>query len=206
MRLFRGVYNAAITLTAFAIGLGCALGWFDAGPDGDSVRSKSQSWGPNGSRSAADGASGQFLSADHPVRPRQSVSMASWRGDSRPSPTVIAEHIRAVMALPPPEREAAMDKDIELMQQIAEQLKKQREEAKASAGDSKQAEDGRESAIAAAGSTSIHAGRNRMLSSIPAEQRACANNNRQLFQAYQALLQGRAAERGITLPTFGPPH
>jgi hypothetical protein len=51
--------------------------------------------------------------------------------------------------------------------------------------------------------TSAHAGRNRMLSSMSAEQRASADNNRQLFQAYQALLHGRAAERGITLPSFG---
>ena len=99
-----------------------------------------------------------------------------------------------------------MDKDIELMQQIAEQLKKQRDAAKGTEGDVKHAGDGGGSDVAAAGLTSMHAGRNRMLSSIPAEQRACVNNNRQLFQAYQALLQGRAAERGITLPTFGPPH
>ncbi len=96
-----------------------------------------------------------------------------------------------------------MDKDIELMHQIAEQLRKQREEANASQRDIKQTggDAGRSNQLA--GMTSAHAGRNRMLSSMSVEQRACANNNRQLFQAYQALLQGRAAERGITLPSFG---
>lgn len=96
-----------------------------------------------------------------------------------------------------------MDKDIELMQQIAEQLRKQREEAKTPEGGVKQAGDDAAKSNQPAGMTSAHAGRNRMLSSMSAEQRACANNNRQLFQAYQALLQGRAAERGITLPIFG---
>ncbi|HKD35759.1 MAG TPA: hypothetical protein VKB78_03135 [Pirellulales bacterium] len=98
-----------------------------------------------------------------------------------------------------------MDKDIELMQQITEQLNKQREEAKAARSDvsPSQPADGRGRFN---GSASPHAGRNRMLSSMPAAERASANNNRQLFQAYQALLQGRAAERGITLPSFCPAH
>lgn len=204
IRLFRGAYTASITMTAFAIGLGCALGWFDAGPARNLVGEKSQVPGPNGSLSHTADGSARVASSDSPDRPERSLSAVSLRTVPRPTPALIAEHIRTVMALPSPEREAAMDKDIELMQHIAEQLRKQRAEAKTSGDDTKQAGGGPGTSNPLAGMTSAHAGRNRMLSSMSAGQRASANNNRQLFQAYQALLQGRAAERGIKLPTFGP--
>jgi hypothetical protein len=133
---------------------------------------------------------------------------------------LIAEHIRSVMALPSPEREAAMDKDIETMQQVAEQFKKESDEAKAAeseghfaakspddrpasnAGDVQKAADSRDRFDIQGRPASSAARRNRILSTMPAEQRACANNNRQLFQAYQAMLQSRAAEHGISLPAF----
>ena len=203
IRLLRGVYTASITLTAFAIGLGCALGWFDAGPAGKPVVAKSQISGPNGSLSHSADGYGRVASSDSADRPKRSLSAVSLQAVTRPTPALIAEHIRTVMALTSPEREAAMDKDIDLMQQIAEHLRKQRAEAKTSEGDTKQAGDGPGTSNPLASMTSAHADRNRMLSSMSAEQRASANNNRQLFQAYQALLQGRAAERGIKLPTFG---
>jgi hypothetical protein len=48
-----------------------------------------------------------------------------------------------------------------------------------------------------------NAGRNRMLSSIPADSRANRTIGREMRQAYNEMLQGRAGQRGISLPQGG---
>jgi hypothetical protein len=45
-----------------------------------------------------------------------------------------------------------------------------------------------------------NAGRNRMLSSIPADSRANRTINREMRQAYNEMLQGRANQRGVSVP------
>jgi hypothetical protein len=107
---------------------------------------------------------------------------------------MMTQHINRVMAMAPAEQAAAMDKDIELIQMMSQEVEKRRAEKAAQQGDKT---GGR------GDPNQSNAGRNRMLSSIPADQRANWSNNRQLFQAYQVMLQNRAAQRGIAFPAIG---
>jgi hypothetical protein len=54
------------------------------------------------------------------------------------------------------------------------------------------------------GAGNSNAGRNRRLSSTPADTKAERQMGRQLGQVYQSMLNNRASQRGITLPGGGP--
>jgi hypothetical protein len=108
---------------------------------------------------------------------------------------MMTQHINRVMAMAPAEQAAAMDKDIELIQMMSKEVEKRRAEKAAQQGD--------KSGGGRGDPNQSNAGRNRMLSSIPADQRANWSNNRQLFQAYQVMLQNRATQRGIAFPAIG---
>jgi hypothetical protein len=56
------------------------------------------------------------------------------------------------------------------------------------------------------GQGNSNAGRNRRLSSTPADVKAERTINRQLNQVYQNMLTNRASQRGINLPGGGPPR
>jgi hypothetical protein len=186
-------------LGAFGVGVAYAFGYFDSDRKADPVKRELTSNPPNqaATRETADN--------------RQRLSRVEDTGDKirllpeelrRPfggqMQKMVLQHITSVMAMPPSEQAAAMDKDIELMQAMSKEFAKRRAEREAAQKDDKTA------AAGSVDSSHPNAGRNRILSSVPADQRANWSNNRQLFQAYQAMLQNRATQRGISLPTFGP--
>ena len=124
--------------------------------------------------------------------------------------------MKQVLAMPHDQQVAALDSDIDLLLMIQKEIEKRRDEARQAKKDAANtANNGQANSTAGqtsgAGGTAGNGSRypraataadraarhNRMLSSIPAEDRAA-------WSTYRQMLQARAAQRNIPLPFMGP--
>jgi hypothetical protein len=103
---------------------------------------------------------------------------------------VIIQHVNDVLAMPPDMQTAQLDKDIDFMRAVEQEIAKRRADAQASQNPSGTGPSGNGSAADRA------ARRNQMLSSVPADTRA-------QWTTYMQLMQARASQRGVSLSGFG---
>jgi hypothetical protein len=192
LRVLAWTFAGIVVVGAFGVGVAYALGCFD----------------PNPKIAVQQELTTKLTAVGEKLDNRQRLSVMKDVGEKirslpedlrRPlgeqMQKMMTQHINRVMAMAPAEQAAAMDKDIELIQMMSQEVEKRRAEKAAQQGDKTGGGGG--------DPNQSNAGRNRMLSSIPADQRANWSNNRQLFQAYQVMLQNRATQRGIAFPAIG---
>lgn len=192
LRVLAWTFAGIVVVGAFGVGVAYALGCFD----------------PNPKIAVQQELTTKLTAVGEKLDNRQRLSVMKDVGEKirslpeelrRPlgeqMQKMMTQHINSVMAMAPAEQAAAMDKDIELIQMMSKEVEKRRAEKAAQQGD--------KSGGGRGDPNQSNAGRNRMLSSMPADQRANWSNNRQLFQAYQVMLQNRATQRGIAFPAIG---
>jgi hypothetical protein len=104
---------------------------------------------------------------------------------------VIMQHVSDVLAMPPDQQTAQLDKDIDFAVSVEQEIAKRRADAQAGQNPGGAGPGGNGSPADRA------ARRNQMLSSVPAEVRA-------QWTTYMQLMQARASQRGVSLSGFGP--
>jgi hypothetical protein len=98
---------------------------------------------------------------------------------------VIIQHVNDVLAMPPDMQTAQLDKDIDFMRAVEQEIAQRRADSQTGQNPS------------GTGSAADRAARhNQMLSSVPADTRA-------QWTTYMQLMQARASQRGVSLSGFG---
>jgi hypothetical protein len=108
--------------------------------------------------------------------------------------------IKKVLAMAPADLIKALDKDIDDMMK---REKERQAQAAKNGGNAQNGQGNGRGGGPGGGQNQSTARRDQMLSSRPAESRADRTISREMRQAYNEMLQGRASQRGITLSSGG---
>jgi hypothetical protein len=109
--------------------------------------------------------------------------------------------IKKILAMSPADQIKELDKDIDDM--LKREKQRQADAAKNGNANNQNGGGPRGGGGGPGGPNQSTARRDRMLSSVPAEARADRTISRELHQAYNEMMQGRASQRGITLSGGG---